>query len=49
VVVSLIGTPDDPQGLERQALALAEAGADVFVSNAEAARHAAALALGSRP
>lgn len=49
VVVSVVGTPDDPQGLDRQAEALAAAGADVFVSNAEAARHAAALALGSRP
>lgn len=46
VVVSVIGTPDDPQGLVGQAETLADAGADVFVSNAEAARHAAAIALG---
>ncbi|MEM9035940.1 MAG: FdrA family protein [Actinomycetota bacterium] len=46
VVVSIIGTPDDPQGLVGQAEALAGAGADVFVSNAEAARHATSLALG---
>lgn len=40
VVVSLIGTHDDPQGLDRQAAALANAGAAVFGSNAAAARHA---------
>ncbi|MEO1060182.1 MAG: FdrA family protein [Actinomycetota bacterium] len=47
VVVSVIGTPDDPQGLSRQAEALASVGADVFSSNAEAARHAVTLALGA--
>jgi FdrA protein len=40
VVVSLIGTAGDPQGLHRQAEALRDAGATVFLSNAEAARHA---------
>jgi FdrA protein len=40
VVVSLIGTAGDPQGLHRQAAALRDAGATVFLSNAEAARHA---------
>ncbi|WP_141577080.1 FdrA family protein [Actinomadura sp. WMMA1423] len=46
-VVSLCGTPADPQGRDRQALALCEAGADVFASNAEATRHALALVNGS--
>ncbi|MFR9776311.1 hypothetical protein ACL02O_09630 [Micromonospora sp. MS34] len=43
VVVSLVGTASDPQGLHRQAASLREAGAVVFASNAEAARHAAHL------
>ena len=43
VVVSLTGTPADPQGLDRQALALQAAGASVHLSNAEAARAAADL------
>ncbi|WP_370618263.1 FdrA family protein [Mumia sp. Pv 4-285] len=43
VVVTLVGTRSDPQDLERQAAALAEAGAYVFSSNAEATRHAVAL------
>ncbi|MGH8869130.1 MAG: DUF1116 domain-containing protein, partial [Actinomycetes bacterium] len=43
VVVSLCGTAGDPQGLERQAEALAAAGASVFLSNAAAARAAVAL------
>ncbi len=47
VVVGLVGTPDDPQGLARQASTLAAAGARVFLSNAEAAGHAAALAGGA--
>lgn len=38
VVVSLVGTRDDPQGLERQAEALASAGASVHASNAAATR-----------
>ena len=43
VVVALIGTVGDPQGLPRQAEALRDAGATVFLSNAEAARYAAGL------
>ncbi|MFB4307788.1 FdrA family protein [Actinomadura sp. GTD37] len=46
VVVSLCGTPADPQGRDRQAAALCEAGADVFASNAHAARHALRLVEG---
>lgn len=42
-VVSLIGTAGDPQGLERQASLLCDAGAAVFGSNAQAARHAVQL------
>jgi FdrA protein len=43
VVVSLCGTRSDPQGLDRQATALRDAGAAVFLSNAAAARHAVSL------
>ncbi|HEY6796825.1 MAG TPA: hypothetical protein VI248_19310, partial [Kineosporiaceae bacterium] len=43
VVVSLCGTQGDPQGLRRQAEALAAAGAAVHLSNAEATRAALAL------
>jgi FdrA protein len=43
VVVSLCGTPADPQDRDRQAVALQSAGAAVFASNAAAARHAVAL------
>ncbi|MGZ4615249.1 MAG: FdrA family protein [Actinomycetes bacterium] len=43
VVVSLCGTADDPQGLERQANALVAAGASVHLSNAAAARTAVEL------
>ncbi len=43
VVVACVGTDADPQGLTRQAQALAAAGAHVFASNAEAARHAVSL------
>jgi FdrA protein len=49
VVVSLIGTTDDPQGLTRQATALHEVGAAVFRSNADATRHAVALVTGAAP
>jgi len=42
VVVSLCGATGDPQGLSQQAETLRVAGADVFLSNAEAARHAVA-------
>ena len=40
VVVALVGTEADPQDLRRQAAAFRQAGATVFVSNAQAARHA---------
>ncbi|MGP8304299.1 FdrA family protein [Streptomyces inhibens] len=43
VVVSLCGTDSDPQGLHAQARALADAGAEVHLSNAAAARRAVAL------
>jgi FdrA protein len=43
VTVSLCGTAADPQGRDRQAAALHEAGASVFLSNAAAARYAAGL------
>jgi FdrA protein len=43
VVVSLCGTRGDPQGLDRQAEALRDAGASVFLSNAAAARRAISL------
>jgi FdrA protein len=43
VVVSLIGTRADPQGLDRQATILQQAGAHVFGSNAAAARYACGL------
>ncbi len=47
VVVSLCGTSGDPQDRDRQASALAAAGAAVFASNAAATRHAVSLAEGS--
>jgi len=47
VVVSLCGTTGDPQDRERQAGALAAAGACVYVSNAAAARCAAGIAAGA--
>jgi FdrA protein len=43
VVVSLIGTSGDPQGLEPTATQLQAAGADVYLSNAAAARAATEL------
>ncbi len=43
VVISCIGTDDDPQVLSRQAEALAATGAQVFCSNAHAARQAVSL------
>ncbi|MEP6855350.1 MAG: FdrA family protein [Pedococcus sp.] len=43
VVVSLIGTGRDPQGLTRCAEALRSAGASVFLSNAAATRRAVSL------
>ncbi|MFL6137120.1 MAG: FdrA family protein [Frankiaceae bacterium] len=49
VVVSLCGTRGDPQGYDRQAAALRDAGAWVLLSNAAAARHAVALCRGVAP
>ena len=43
VVVTVVGTATDPQGLERQVSALAEAGAEVHLSNAGATRRAIEL------
>jgi len=40
VVASVVGTRDDPQGLRSQVAALNDAGAWVYLSNAEAARRA---------
>jgi FdrA protein len=45
VVTALIGARDDPQGLDRQAERLREAGASVFLSNAQAARFASGKGL----
>ncbi|NEA23146.1 FdrA family protein, partial [Actinomadura bangladeshensis] len=47
VVVSLCGTPADPQDRDRQAAALCGAGADVFGSNAQATRHALRMVEGA--
>jgi FdrA protein len=43
VVVACVGTEQDPQGLTRQAEALAAAGAEVYLSNAQATARAIAL------
>ncbi len=43
VLASVVGTPEDPQGLDRQVNQLTEAGVCVLPSNAEAARFAALL------
>lgn len=43
VVVSLTGVENDPQGLRRCATTLQQAGASVFLSNAQATRHALSL------
>jgi FdrA protein len=43
VVVSLTGVENDPQGLSACATTLQSAGASVFLSNAEATRHAVSL------
>ena len=48
VVIACVGTESDPQQLSRQAAALAEAGAEVFLSNAQATRRAIELTGGSR-
>ncbi|MFB4315756.1 FdrA family protein [Actinomadura sp. 21ATH] len=45
-VVSLCGTRRDPQGFDRHMAGLLDAGASVFLSNAQAARFAAKLAKG---
>ncbi len=47
VVVSLCAAEDEPQDPRRQAEALHEAGAAVYLSNAAAARHAVALLQGA--
>jgi FdrA protein len=46
-VAVLVGAAGDPQGLDRQARALADAGAIVHRSNARGAEHAAALVSGA--
>jgi FdrA protein len=43
VVVTVVGTAADPQGLDRQVSALAQAGAEVHLSNAGATRRAIEL------
>ncbi len=43
VVIACVGTSGDPQGLTAQAQALADAGAEVHLSNARAARRAVSL------
>ena len=43
VVASVVGTRDDPQGLRSQVAALNDAGAWVYLSNAEATRCALGL------
>jgi FdrA protein len=48
VVVAVVGTAADPQGLDRQVRALADAGAEVHLSNAGATRRAVALLEGLR-
>jgi FdrA protein len=48
VLVSCVGTDLDPQGLERQAQALADAGAEVHLSNARATRRALEILGGAR-
>jgi FdrA protein len=48
VVVACVGTEEDPQQLSRQATVLAEAGAEVFLSNAQATRRAIQLTGGTR-
>lgn len=48
MVVSLVGTGSDPQGLQRCAEALTAVGAEVFTSNAAATRAALAHLGGTR-
>ena len=47
VVVTVVGTDGDPQGLSRQVQALADAGAEVHLSNAAATRRAVELLEGA--
>jgi FdrA protein len=47
VVVTVVGTAADPQGLDRQVQALADAGAEVHLSNAAATRRAVELVGGT--
>ena len=47
VVVCLCGTAADPQRRETQATTLVQAGAEVFLSNSQAATRAASIAVGS--
>ncbi|MDN5896958.1 MAG: FdrA family protein [Nocardioides sp.] len=46
IVIACVGTESDPQALSRQAAALAEAGAEVHLSNASATARAVALVSG---
>jgi FdrA protein len=48
VVVTVVGTAHDPQGLDRQVDALVAAGAEVHLSNAGATRRALELLGGDR-
>ena len=48
VVITVVGTTHDPQGLERQVDALADAGAEVHLSNAGATRRALEILGGAR-
>jgi FdrA protein len=48
IVVACVGTEEDPQQLSRLASALAAAGAEVFLSNAQATRRAIELTGGTR-
>jgi FdrA protein len=48
VVITVVGTSHDPQGLERQVNALADAGAEVHLSNAGATRRALDILGGAR-
>ncbi len=48
VVVTVVGTSHDPQGLDRQVDALAAAGAEVHLSNAGATRRAIEILAGTR-
>ncbi len=47
VVITVVGTDGDPQGLSRQVQALADAGAEVYLSNAAATRRAVELLEGA--